>query len=281
MLDSHSPRLLQDIFDSVIDHLRDEKEALSQCCLVSKSWVPLNRKYLFFRIRIFTSRSLDRWSKACQNEPAPRQAGTFSEWLLMNPPASYVRALEVDGAYGGRIRMPLFSRVEKLFVECGLVGLHDGYHLIPFGELAGSLKSLRVDCLCGTPHSQVFGLIHSLPGLEDLTLSGNDKTIEQDRSLDIFPPSTPIALTGALGLCLRNIGKSIRLLLDLQGGLHFKKLTLRSRCTEENFPLVEKLLKACSDTLECLDIECTIENGTLDSVSLFDQTLTGIFKINP
>ena len=59
--------------------------------------------------------------------------------------------------------MPLFSRLEKLFVECGVMGLHDGYHLIPFGELAGSLKSLHVNCLLGTPHLQV--LDSSIPSL--------------------------------------------------------------------------------------------------------------------
>ena len=62
--------------------------------------------------------------------------------------------------------MPLFSRLEKLFVECGVMGLHDGYHLIPFGELAGSLKSL--------------------PGLEGLALRGHDITA-RDGSLYILP----------------------------------------------------------------------------------------------
>ena len=44
MSNSHLPA---EMLDHVVDHLHDARDALRNCCLVSKSWVPRARKHLF------------------------------------------------------------------------------------------------------------------------------------------------------------------------------------------------------------------------------------------
>lgn len=257
---SDYPQLPQEICDLIIDLLHDKPDTLRQCCLVSSSWVSRTRKHLFARVEIVQEWDLLKWTKAFP-DPA-------------NSPAHHARTLVVDAAFGEggeRSWIHAFSCVERLIVECGYLGFDIGYSLIPFSILAPSLKSLRVNSVIGTPHSQVFGLISSLPFLEDLALHGDDtRLIEQvsDGPLAVNPPSTPPALTGTLDLSLESMERSLRLLLDLPGGLHFRKLTLGSWRSEEKFPLVAQLMAACSETLECLDIACKVD-GTPTSVFFF------------
>jgi len=240
------PHLPQEIYDLIIDLLHDQPETLKQCCLVSASWISRARKHLFAHIEITQERDLWKWTNRF---PDPT-----------NSPAQHAHTLSVDGAFGEedeRSWIHPFSRVERLILECGYLGLDVGYHLLPFRILAHSLKSLHVNSIVGTPHSQVFGLIRSLPLLEDLTLRGNDMTVNNqgsDGPPTVLPPSTSPALTGTLELSLEFMEKSLRLLLNLPGGLHFRKLRLDSWRNDETFSLVGQLVAACSDTLECLDI---------------------------
>lgn len=60
-------RLPQEITDYVVDLLHDELEALRQCCLVSRSWVPRTRKHLFGTIRFRTTDNLQAWKEAFPN----------------------------------------------------------------------------------------------------------------------------------------------------------------------------------------------------------------------
>ena len=71
--DMHRPRLPPEITDSIVDLLRREREALKKCCLVSKSWVPCARKYLFRRIEFDCSDAVNAWKKTfpdSANSPA-------------------------------------------------------------------------------------------------------------------------------------------------------------------------------------------------------------------
>ena len=70
---------------------------------------------------------------------------------------------------------------------------------------------------------------------------------------------------------LEDMEVTLRLLLDLQGGLNFRELRLSCRHAQ-GLALVEELVAACYNTLESLDIACKI-HGTPNSVSLSDQPL--------
>ncbi|KAF9789282.1 hypothetical protein BJ322DRAFT_530158 [Thelephora terrestris] len=77
-------RLPQEIIDYIIDLLHNQSRTLSQCCLVSKSWVPRTRKHLFGTIRFRSSADLAAWEKTFPNP--------------LNSPASYTRCLGVNCA---------------------------------------------------------------------------------------------------------------------------------------------------------------------------------------
>ena len=237
-----------EILDDIVDFLQDEPEALTQCCLVSKSWIPRTRKYLFAQIEV----------------------EDHLEWMWIfpdptNSPAHYVRRLTVDCAPEDGRWIQGFSCVEQLI-------LNDTISFAPFHIFATSLRSLCVDS--GTiPHSQTFDLIRSLPLLEDLTLRGDDIDREPRRLPTPVSSSTPPALTGTLELSMyEGMEKTIPEMLNLPGGLRFRELQL-SWCGGIEFPSVAKLVAACSDTLERLDIECDIDS-TFNPVPSVAQILT-------
>ena len=259
---SNYPRLPQELLDLIVDILHDDPELLKQCCLVSKSWIPRSRKHLFARVEILRVRDLLWWDKLW---PDPADS-----------PAFHTRTMVVRGSFGGLGRtnwIHAFSRIERLIVEYGYFCFTTRDSLVPFHILARSLKSLRVNFIKDIQHSQVFGLIRSLLLLEDLTLCGSDTSAKDWRPknshIALLPLTSP-ALTGTLELSLKHMKRSLRLLLDLPGGLHFRKVTLNSPCSEDSYPLAVQLVTACSNTLERLNIGCTIE-GTLNSVSSFGQ----------
>ena len=57
-------RLPSELRDSIISLLRYQKESLMQCSLVSKSWVPYTRKYLFGEITILLYKTILKWKEA-------------------------------------------------------------------------------------------------------------------------------------------------------------------------------------------------------------------------
>ena len=76
-----TPYLPPEILDYIVDFLHDEPEALDECCLVSKSWVPRIRRKLFAEIKILSERHLKLWKKLFPD--------------VANSPACYVRTLFV------------------------------------------------------------------------------------------------------------------------------------------------------------------------------------------
>ena len=137
------------------------------------------------------------------------------------------------------------------------------------------------------PYIQTFDLIGSLPLLENLGLTG-DKIItdnndgsdgpdEPDEPPNVVSP-IPQPLSGALEVFLSfGTRATLRRLLDLPGGLHFRELEL-SWYGGRDLPNVAEMVVACSDTLERLQIMYTEDGGIV--VSLSDQTIP-TFTRNP
>src|SRR6266540_1354321 len=71
-----------EILDYILDFLHKEPETLKQCCLVSKSWVPRTRQYLFSDIGFYSARTLKSWNN------------TFPD--PTNSPAHHVSTLVID-----------------------------------------------------------------------------------------------------------------------------------------------------------------------------------------
>jgi hypothetical protein len=238
-------RFPPELLDCIVDLLHDDPKALSQCSLVSKSWVPRTRKHLFAAIKITSPADLNAWKK------------TFAD--PTNSPARYTTTLFVDCSRfdtaadvgGGWIR--LFSGVVELEVwnnARGRVGLRG--NLIPFFNFSPVLKSLRMSFFL-LPLSEIFALIPSLPLLEDLAVSGEViDLIDEDEAA--FKPSKSPPLTGTFTLHLSyGMENFARRLLDLPNGLHFRKFACMWRM-EEDLRWVLALVERCSDTLECIEI---------------------------
>ena len=219
------PQLPAEMLNHVVDHLRDTKNALGNCCLISKSWIPRTRKHLFADIEFQTEIHLGSWKK------------TFPD--PSNSPACYTKTLSVgcpqvvtsaDAEVGGWIRG--FSSVVHLVVRSQTPFAHRSFSLVPFHGLSSVLKSLRM-VVPALPSSRIINLTLSFPLLEDLTVftpydPRADNDDNPDMLLPIIQPSSPPMLTGSLELLLMDGGMEplTRRLLSLPGGIHFRKLAL-------------------------------------------------------
>ena len=248
-------RVPPEIQDHIVDFLQDNRKALRQCCLVCKSWVPRTRKHLFGFVRFRRLRDIERWNKTFPDPSNSPAHHTHS--LSMNPLTDV--ALAVAGEFDS---VQTFSHIVHLEVT------GDGesaplWMYFPLFRSLNTIKSLRVISFF-IPSSQVINLLHHFPLLEDLTLLGYD---EPDEPQIITPTLAP--LTGTLALnWSRGITYTIRRLLDLPNGLHFRKLRL-STFYVRAFLSMGKLVDACSDSLEHLDIELEL-GGVILSVHLVD-----------
>ena len=134
-----------EIFDLIVGWLRNEPTTLEACCLVSKSWVPRTRRYLFASIHFFEPRSsILSWMKVFSNPSGS--------------PAQYTRNLTISeplNAESSWIRS--FHHVEKLTVYTVWFEDSSEVSLVQLHGLSPSLESL---CLShrSLPLSDVFTL---------------------------------------------------------------------------------------------------------------------------
>jgi len=234
---SHLP---PEMLDYTIDLLHNEQETLKRCCLVSKSWVPRTRKYLFAHIRFQSLSDLRAWKETF---PDPENSPAYHTHSLL---VSYPRGITAEE--GDWIRM--FSSVVRLAV----VQSHrdEPVSLVPFHNFSPVLKSLRVFSYT-FPYSQILNLVYSMPLLEDLCVIEYG-SIGSHRDGTVFQPSTSPVFTGTLKLFLTlGMEHITRRLLGLPNGLHFRKLVFTWH-REEHVRWMTALVVGCSDTLECVDI---------------------------
>jgi hypothetical protein len=150
-----------------------------------------------------------------------------------------------------------FFRVERLFLLLGEDSFWTLVHT-PFHKLMPSLKSLHVLSSVSYPHA--FNLVRSLPLLEDLSLRGVEThNVSAYASRFVAPPavvpsSTSPLLNGNLYICVGLVERTLFLLLDLPGGLNFRKVTLSEVSTPKDLQSAARLVAACSATLESLHI---------------------------
>ena len=236
-----SSSLPPEILDLIVHHLHDEPTPLSTCCLVYNSWVSRTRRHLFARVELHSpGPSLESWMK------------TFPD--PSNSPAHYTRSLHLQ-FFGTRavavsdafpwIRS--FSHIVDLQVTVGK-------RRIPFVQLYGLSPALKSLHLFGpiAPLSEVLDFICSFPLLEDLSLR-SPRLLDQENADGCDGPPISPKFTGSL-LLIENDDRITRKLLDLQGGLHFSKVSVTRLFGERD--LTKELVSTCSNTLEslCVDI---------------------------
>ena len=245
------PRLPPEIIYSIVDLLHDNSNALRECSLVSKLWIPLARKHLFANITFHSAEKLESW-KTMFPDPSASPAH-YAKYLIIQPSNIVpVADAEADGWIRG------FCNVEELEVVDITYFGESEVSLLPFHGFSPVVKSLRFGFVV-VPSSRIFDLILSFPLLEDLSVAAYDRVIDNDSNhpLTVVHNSGPPRLTGSLELHLREGLEHIsRRLLSLPGGIHFRKLDL-TWFHERDASLTMDLVERCSHVLESLDITCT------------------------
>jgi hypothetical protein len=260
-----NPHLPAEMLDHVVDLLHDTKDALRNCCLVSKSWIPHTRKHLFTDIRFRTEEDLESWKK------------TFPDPSIS--PACYAKTLFVgcthivtaaDAEPDGWIRG--FSRVVHLEMNDHTTSI-DGsaISLVPFHGFSPVVTSFHVNFTL-LPSSRLVNLIFSLPLLEDLTvITQYEALIDDGDGSDglstVVQPSSPPIFTGSLELFLAGGMEPIARRLLYVGGIHFWKLTL-AWFREDLILLTTALVEECSHILESLNITCNLPSTSIQHLRL-------------
>ena len=245
-----NPRLPPEILDHIVDLLHDTEDALKNCCLVSKSWIPRTRKHLFADIKFYPEKTLQSWKETF---PDPSTSPAHYAKTLNFDYSHLVTA--ADGEPGGWITG--FSGVVHLKMDNNIMlsrALAAGF--IPFHGFSSVIKSLHI-YFVHLPSPQCSDLILSFPLLEDLIVRALVVSLYDNGHYGlptVAQPSTSPAFTGSLELSLRGGMEPIaRRLLSSPGGIRFRKLTLDWR-REEDPLLTTALVEECSYTLEFLDI---------------------------
>jgi len=257
-----STTLPPEILDLIADHLGLDYEfhTLKTCCLVSKSWIPRARKYLFAYIQFTETSYIKRWRKSF---PDPS-----------NSPAYYTRGLsfiglptatDTDADIGSWIHA--FPRVVRLSMT--IRWWNDRQISLPqFRGFFPNLKTIRL-AHSSIPLSDVFSLICSFPLLENLDIDSGNNTDGWD-GWDV--PSTSPKLNGSLSIRGEGTRSTVRRLCDLPGGLRFSNVTVSFY--KEDVELIMDLVSRCSDTLESFTISYDGPWGAFTSASMIGQDLT-------
>ena len=240
-------RLPAELLDLIVGHLYDSRDALKSCCLVSKSWIPRARRYLFANVEFSTETDLQSWKT------------TFPD--SSTSPARYTKALLLKfpqpGAAGGGW-ISTFTRVVRFEVDAFKTDLRRGSQFVPFHGFSLDIKSLRLTFYT-IPSSQVFDLIYSFPHLDDLAVTGFNERIESNDAHDgqatVVQSLAPPSLTGSLELDVWvQADFMISRLLSVPGGLHFRRLRLRLSVQRDASPIAA-LVEGCRFTLESLEVD--------------------------
>ena len=250
-----TPYLPVELLDHVVDHLHDTKDALSNCCLVSRSWIPRARKHLFADVWFETKGDLGSWKETFPNP--------------LTSPARYTENLRIDYLHditaadaelGGWIRD--FSRVVHFRLT-----EHGGWRisLLPFRGFSPAIKSLDIE-LDTHPLPPTFDIIFSFPLLENLTVGLHGPVIYDGDDSDGLPtvihPSDPPMFTGSLKLIIAGLKPVIHQLLSLPSGIHFWKLTV-TWIHERDISPTTALVERCSHSLESLNIYCNTHGASI------------------
>lgn len=268
-----------EMLDHIVGFLRYNTPKLKECCLLSKSWIPRTRKYLFACIRLDLKGNLELWKKAF---PDPAES-----------PARYARILLIGALRDKEERryIEAFSLIEELHVFPGLACSPSGstaveraFSLIPFDNFTTSLKTIVV-IVIPIPSLEIINIILRLPLPENLTLHCGNFSYNHynfyDEDSDDKPDGLPTlshesttALTGTLNLnSCHSVSLALCHILNMPRGLRFRGLRL-SRLIALDLALVTELVMACSDTLEHLDFTGEInDDGTFRSDPSVDRLL--------
>lgn len=243
----------QEILDLVIDQLHDEPQTLKSCCVVSKAWIDRTQKHLFNHIR-FQDRHVSQWRETF---PDPLGSPAHNTRILSICPTDPVTKVDTNTFLA-------FRGVSHLNVDT--TRQYDKeLSLVPFRGLSPAIRSLNLS-FSRISNSEIFGLICSLPLLEDLSLLC--RSLRNRYGLWTVPPTSP-RLTGSLELRMVGIQTITSGLLDLPNCLCCKRIAVEWIFPSDVGSTMD-LVSRCSDTLESLKITDSL-TGVFPWTTVFDR----------
>ena len=250
--------LPQEILDLIIDHLHNQPTTLEACCLVSRAWLQRARKHLFASVEFSSfGPSICLWKKTF---PDHANSPAHNTRRLSIHDSKLIPAEDVD-------TLSTFRNVTHLKVDTGDLFDSD-ISLVPLHGFSAVIRSLRL-LFSSLSDSKLFGLICSLPHLEDLALVSLTALRHEPWA---SPPTSP-RFTGTLDLCMGGWNWSVtHRLFDLPNGLHFKRIVVWL-FSAQDIESTTDLVSRCSDTLESLSIINYIL-GASHSTPVSNQNLT-------
>ena len=268
------PYLAPEIIDNIIDNLSDEPGALSNCSVVSKSWIPHARKHLFANIRFAGNADVQSWKLLFPNPPT--SPGQFTRTLHLTSKTSFpseaTAVIDLAQAFERRItdRVGLipaltiadagtavilaFSNVHSLEVDTSYYTNESTISLNPLHGFSSALTSLTITASC-LRLEQMLNLALSFPSLGSLSLhqigdGGKDH-------ISVRRPETNPPFTGTLELSSLLYG-IIKPVTDplFEAGIEFRfqKVSLCCRVEETEVEALNAVLDRCSNTLKHLKV---------------------------
>ncbi|KAF9646307.1 hypothetical protein BDM02DRAFT_3271080 [Thelephora ganbajun] len=184
-----SPRLPQELVDSIIDELKNDVGSLRTCSLVSKPWVYRSRKYLFETVHLPTC-LLRRWLKRIPVVPITPLGPHHHIRSLSLQPTAASAPFCVPEAFVDHLSS--FTQVSKLFIastlweewtdafsDNALVAKYFG----GFGQTLRRLELTRVYLNMVT----LKALLDVFPQLESILIFSPTMVDEEVKSVEAFP----------------------------------------------------------------------------------------------
>ena len=243
----------REILDLIIDQLHDEPQALKSCCAVSKAWIYRTQKHLFNHVK-FQDRHVSQWRETFPNPLGSPAHNTRILSIGLTGPAT-----DADAD-----TFLAFRRVSHLNVDTTRQ-YDQELSLVPFHGISPTVRSLHLS-FSRISNSEIFGLICSLPLLEDLALVCRGPRNRYEAWT--IPPTSP-RLIGSLELHMVGIQTIASGLLDLPNFLCSRRIAVEWIFPSDVGSTMD-LMSRCSDTLESLEITNCL-TGVSPWTMLFDR----------
>lgn len=239
----------QELCDYFIDHLHDDTNSLRSCGLVCKAWAPPARYHIFHTVYLPSKERLIRWSQIFDtSECSPSHIVkrlTLSEWFS---PAVMEEHKLMD-------HFRSFDNVQELYLRRFDFGNFQGKPLEDyFGHFVSSLRWLEFNWAMTSNPVDLIHMVSLLLNVDDLGIMGLHAGSEGFGEILGHPLVSP-TFRGRLRLSTNThtAGGFISGLVGLPSGVNFQSLYLWFENTED-FRHADRLLEACAETLETLEI---------------------------
>ena len=243
-------QLPQEICDLIIDHLREDKQSLRHCSLISRGWVPRSQASLFYFLTL-GSKLWQCWFGTFS--PSNQRIHSLVKILILYLPTGPSSVDFVSLAEYA----PAFKNIEHLQTNgtSSLFAFQQFPYIRWFGHLKNDLKVLGLNGVAVNPR-----IIAGFPRLEHLFFQCSRMPSADDPNGGCDIPDSDLrnAFRGSLAFDVFSCDTEAGLFTTLADyPLGYDKIRIDTRATRGgtfSADVINRLTSRCSDTLEVFDI---------------------------